>query len=102
MVITLAIAHIKTALISVMVLVLGIARVCNNTISECGLYGISMKTDTTILLIVTIILPRNCYAGALALSDNYIVHGKIQDNLISDCFYGLFPTDSKKQAHLIA
>lgn len=71
----------------------GTARVYNNHVSECGLYGIEYENRNTYEIECYSNTAENCYAGVMALSDNDIISGKIYDNTSSECLYGVYPTN---------
>lgn len=71
----------------------GVGRVYNNNISECGLYGIEYENRHTYDIECYSNIVDNCYAGIMALSDAYIIGGKIYNNTVNSCFYGIYPAN---------
>lgn len=71
----------------------GVARIYNNEIIECGLYGIEYENRNTYDIECHSNIVKNCYAGLMSLSDNHVLKGKIYNNTASECFYGIYPTN---------
>lgn len=71
----------------------GVGRVYNNTITECGLYGIEYENRNTYDIECYGNTVLNSYAGLMALSDNNALFGKLSNNIVSNCFYGIYPAN---------
>lgn len=71
----------------------GVARVYDNHISECGLYGIEYENRNTYEIDCHDNTVTNSYAGLMALSDNEVISGSMHDNTVYACLYGIYPTN---------
>lgn len=71
----------------------GTAKVYNNNISECGLYGIEYENRNSYEIVCHDNTVTNSYAGLMALSDNAVIRGSMHDNTADACFYGIYPAN---------
>jgi len=70
----------------------GVTRIYNNHVSECGLYGIEYENRNSYVIECYSNVVDKCYFGILALCDDFLIKGKVNNNKLDDCYVGLVPT----------